>query len=456
MKNINIKWFCLLLSAIALFSSCKKDWLNAKPNESLVVPTSVANYQALLDNEAVMNTRQPGLQEVSADDFYLSYASYQGISLAEMSAYLWADTKGFYGGQASADWLYAYARILNENVTLDGISSLKSDAASQAAYNNVKGSALFYRSLDFFNLAQEFCKDYSGTTANTDLGLPLRTSSNVNLIVNRSSVQQTYDQIINDLLKATPMLPVKPLYPTRPSKPAAYGLLARIYLSQENYSKALLYADSCLQLYPTLLDFNTLKTAAANPIARFNKEVIFHYTLSGYASFRTTRLIVDPILYSSYTSNDLRKSIYFLTVSGNISYKGSYDGDLVFFGGLATDEMYLIRAECYARAGNTTNAMNDLSTLLQTRWKSGTYTAMTAGSPDAALSLILNERRKELCFRGLRWTDLRRLNNDSRFQTTIVRNLNGQTYTLLPNSPKYVLPIDDIEILLGGLQQNPR
>lgn len=93
--------------------------------------------------------------------------------------------------------------------------------------------------------------------------------------------------------------------------------------------------------------------------------------------------------------------------------------------------------------------MKDLNNLLQTRWKVGTYINLTAANADTALGLILNERRKELCFRGLRWTDLKRLNKDDRFKVTITRSLNGQTYTLLPNSLRYVLPIDDKEILLG-------
>jgi len=452
----------ILLLCMMLGSACKKDWLDAKPNKALVVPSTIADYQALLDDnrigQAPLNYNLPSLSMVGDGDYYITDAEYNSLGYPpEKSAYTWAATADFYNGQPLNEWKFAYARILEDNVVLDGIPALKVNAANQVAYNNVKGSALFFRSLDFYDLSQEFCKVYDASTANTDLGLPLRISSDINLTVGRASVQQTYDQMIGDLLQAVPLLPATPLYPTRPSKPAVFGLLARVYLSQENYSKALLYADSCLQIQNSLLDFNQLSLTAAAPITYFNKEVIFHAVLSSYTSATPAGLTVDSTLYRSYNANDLRLGIYFTTQSGRITNKTSYVGSAYnLFGGIATDEIYLDRAECYARAGNTAAAMNDLNTLLENRYKTGTYTSPVPASADAALALIIAERRKELCFRNLRWSDLRRLNKDPRFQVTITRVVSGQTYTLAPNSSRYVLPLDPIETTIGGLQQNPR
>jgi hypothetical protein len=457
MKNIKLRYMSVILIASVSFSSCKKDWLDGKPNKSLVIPTTVADYQALLDNTDEINQNQPSLSMVGDGDYYVTDTRYNSLSQTERSAYIWAPTSSnFYSAATVDDWTDPYQRILIENVVLDGVQKLQNVPGSQVTFNNVMGSALFYRSFDFYNVAQIFCKQYLSSSASSDLGLPLRTSSNINITLNRSSVQQTYDQIINDLLKAVPLLPVTPLFPTRPSKPAVFGLLARVYLSQANYPKALLYADSCLQLENTLIDFNQLTPTASHPVPHFNKEVIFSTTLITYLSYLSSRLIVDSTLYKSYNLNDLRRSVYFGSSAGNITFKGSYDGSSVFFGGFATDEMYLIRAECNARAGNTTAALNDLNALLKNRWVTGSYVNMTAISADAALSLILTERRKELCFRALRWTDLRRLNLETRFQTTLTRTVNGQNYTLSPNSSRYVLPLDNNELQIGGLQQNPR
>jgi hypothetical protein len=458
MKKIKYNSLAALFLALSVITACKKDWLNAKPNKSLVIPTTVADYQALLDNiTSVFNINQPSLSLVSDCDFYVADARYPGLSQTERSAYIWAATSdNFYSATTVDDWTLSYQRILNANVVLAGLQSITLSANDAGAYNNVKGSALFYRSFDYFNMAQLFCKPYVAATASTDLGLPLRTSPNINLTVGRSSVQQTYDQIIKDLVAAAPLLTSTPLFPTRPSKQAAFSLLARVYLSQRNYPEAFLYADSCLRLQSGLIDYNQLNTTDSYPIPHFNKEVIFNSTLITYLSFLTSRMIVDSTLYKSYSPNDLRASIYFTILRGNPSYKGSYDGSFNFFGGLATDEMYLIHAECAARAGDATTAMNDFNLLMKNRFVTGTYVPMEGLTPENVLSIILAERRKELCFRALRWTDLRRLNLETRFQSNLQRVISGTTYTLLPNSSRYVLPIDNNEITVGGLLQNPR
>ena len=84
------------------------------------------------------------------------------------------------------------------------------------------------------------------------------------------------------------------------------------------------------------------------------------------------------------------------------------------------------------------------------------YTEITAVNTQEALQKILTEHRKELCFRGLRWTDLRHLNHDPLFQKTLTRTIFGQNYSLPPNDIKYVFPLPDSEILYSGVQQNPR
>ena len=109
------------------------------------------------------------------------------------------------------------------------------------------------------------------------------------------------------------------------------------------------------------------------------------------------------------------------------------------------------------RLGSINAAMDDLNALIIKRWKNnGTFVPFTAATANEALAKVLKERRKELIFRGLRWTDLRRLNKDPRFAITLTRNLNGVVYTLPPNDDRYTLPIPDQEIKISGIAQNPR
>ena len=139
------------------------------------------------------------------------------------------------------------------------------------------------------------------------------------------------------------------------------------------------------------------------------------------------------------------------------TFKGNYNQSASnYFSGISTDEIFLIRAESFARKNLITEAMSDLNKLLITRWRSGTYVNMSALNQADALTKILSERRKELLFRGKRWMDLRRLNMDISFAVTLTRNLNGVNFTLPPNDKKYVYPIPKNEVRLTGLVQNPR
>ncbi len=112
-----------------------------------------------------------------------------------------------------------------------------------------------------------------------------------------------------------------------------------------------------------------------------------------------------------------------------------------------------MRAECHARLGHAAQALNDLNTLLRHRWKAGTHIPVQESDPQKLLALILDHRREELPFRGLRWTDLRRLNKGGNSRT-LVRNLNGNSYSLEPGNNRYTLPIPNDIIGMTGMLQN--
>jgi len=196
--------------------------------------------------------------------------------------------------------------------------------------------------------------------------------------------------------------------------------------------------------------------SAPFPIKLMNEEVIFQSTLANSTVIGSQRRI-EPTFYAKYDNSDLRKSCFFGTSAGLITFKGSYSGDVLCFSGLAVDEQYLIRAECYAREGSIDLAMNDLNSLMKKRWNSAPgviYPVFTAVDANEALTKILVEREKELFGRGLRWSDLRRLNRDPRFVKTITRTVAGVSYTLKPNSFQYTFPIPDDVILKTGIAQN--
>jgi hypothetical protein len=456
--------FLSLLAGAAMTLSCNKgDFLGKKPSSELVVPSTLEDFQTLLDNDVVMS-ETPELGDLSADNFYLDYSFWQSLEPKEHNAYAWAPD--IYQGLGDVeDWNIPYQQVLYANVVLDGLPGVAVDSLNQQQWNTLKGSAYFIRAYAFYNIAQVFAPVYNSGTAMTDLGIPLRLSSDVNPASTRLPLKVTYDQILSDLQQASSLLPMS--VPTanlnRPSKPAALAMLARVYLSMGGYGQAGVYADSCLKAYDSLYDYNLISNRASLfPFKSPNSEIIYESHMLGssgvFAAFLYPHCVVDSSLYNSYASNDLRSSVFYsssVNPAGLPTIKASYNASIYPFTGLADDEVYLIRAECSARADNTMAAMKDLNAVLAKRWLRGTFIEFTAGNGDQALALILSERRKELAFRGLRWTDLRRLNRDGA-NITLTRLLNGVTSQLLPGDLRYVLPIPPDVVNLGGIKQNPR
>ena len=464
MKRRLILLTYIILIGISMIS-CQKDFLDAKPNTNIVSPTTLNDFQQLLDNNTVMNAVSPASFVTSADEFYITNDVWNSLTTkTEHNEYIWASD--IYNGEKNiADWNYPYQAIFYANIVLDGFNKLSSSDQTSDQGKNIKGWAYFLRAFAFYNLVQEFGLPYDSSTSNSTPGIPLKLLADINDIEPRASLEQVYDQIHSDLLNAKSLVQVNiPFsYPNRVSLPAVYALLARIAVTIGKYQLAKSYADSCLQLYNTLIDYNTISKTSTSPFASNNSEVMFRANQVN-ANPGTTCLssfiaefTIDTSLYNSYDSSDLRKQIYFQNASGRIILKKGYNGSsgIFAFTGLATDEIYLIRSESRARLGDLQGAMDDLNALLINRHITGTYTSLTASDMQDALAKIFNERKKELVFRGLRWTDLKRLNKEGA-NITLTRNLNGSIYTLPPNDPKYILPIPPDEISQSGIQQNIR
>ncbi|MCW3087592.1 MAG: hypothetical protein JWQ78_978 [Sediminibacterium sp.] len=458
MKFINGLLGCLLFFA-GLSSCTKNSFLDKKPNTSIIVPTTLAELRALLDNTNVF-TYSPGLGEVSSDNYYMGFPEWQALSAIEHNTYSWE--KDLFGAARQLnDWTLPCQQVLYTNIVLEQLEKMEPPAASLTEWRDLKGSALFLRAFAFSSLVQHFAPGFDSVTAASDPGIPVRLSPDIHLIYPRASVADSYAQIFADLAAAAPLLSenLPATARNRPSRPAVFALCSRLYLATRQYIPAGKYADSCLTLYNKLINYNTVSPASVTPFDKSNDENLYFAQATANLNVLLTTsntVFADTLLYQSYAANDLRKSIFFRTITGNnMGFKRGYAGNVLAFTGLATDEVYLNRAESYARAGNTTAAMNDLNGLLSKRWKTGTYNPLSASSSADALAKVLAERRKELVWRGLRWADLKRLNKEGA-AITLTRQLNGQVYTLAPNSPRYVLPIPADEIGLSGNAQNPR
>ncbi|MBL1409000.1 RagB/SusD family nutrient uptake outer membrane protein [Sphingobacterium faecale] len=451
MKAIKLFYIELIIAMLVFFISCnRKEFLDVKPDASMTVPSTLDDYLALMDDDVAMNGAgntqplYPAMLEIGSDNVWIPDARYlNNIDEYARAVYNWQENP--YPALDIKDWNRPYITVLNCNIVLENLHKIEKGNENSGQWDLVYGMALFHRSHAFSMLTSVFTPAYEKGTADQSAGIPLRMSADVGEKLSISSLERTYARIIEDLLKASELLPEEPIYKTRPSKRACWALLSRVYLWMQNYERSHYYADLCLEVNDQLLDYNTYSTTTNYPFPRFNEEVIFNCNMM----LLTTQVRMDTSLYKSYDQNDLRRLLFFKaqSVGDGHRFYGNYDGTGYFFAGLANDELYFNRAETSLRLGYPDMALKDLNKILSSRWKKnmGISTFMPYGEMDskALMKLILAERRKQLVWRGLRWPDLKRLNLDPEYATVLTREINSKLYQMNPNDRRYVYPVPD-------------
>ncbi len=455
-----ITFYQWLLGAVILCITCMgcKKFLDKKPNEKLVIPTTIQDLQALLDQYARVNQFNPGAAEKSADDYYLTTADWEGLTVnTDKRMYVWEPDNLFSEG-LSNDWAVAYQNVYRANTVLYESGKIEKTAANTLAWNTCLGHAYFTRANMFLKVATIWAPAYDKNTAASDMGIPLRLDPDFNVQSVRASVKETYAAIISDAREAAALLPETAIHLLRPARPAALALLARTFLAMGMYDSCMKYSTAALALNNQLTNFNTLNLAANYPFApRFSSvEILMDSYMNAAGPVSNTRAKIDSVLYDSYETNDLRKQAFFRSNNnGTYRHKGSYSGSSSLFDGFSTNELYLMQAECNARLGFLPEAAASLNALLLTRWRTGTFVPFVFNDATEAKAIILQERRKELIMRGLRWMDIKRLNVEGA-GIVLQRVLNGETITLMPNDKRYALPIPENVIRLSGMPQNRR
>ena len=448
MKNILISYALLII----VLSGCE-GFLDEKPSLSLVVPSKLADFEALLNNDSQVFNITPAIGEIGSADYFTTLQRWETYgSQLEREAYIWGDEVNANGNMP--DWTIPYAQIFYANVVLDGINKLAISAEETAQANKLKGTALFFRANAYHNLMVLFCPFARFDDTSEKMGIPIRRSSNIQDPISRASLQELKAFIKSDLEEALSLVPEVEPMKTLPSKLTVLSLLMRVHFMEADYSKALEYGLKALEFSPELIDLTQVPQSVANPFRIFNEEVVFYSHLIPYNYFNSPLTFVDESLLALYSENDSRIGHYFIDRgTGGLNIKAFHTGRILWFGGIGTNEIFLTVAECLARENRLEEAAQSLETLLQNRIFD--FEGVTFQNSSEALNTILKERRKELLFRGIRWMDLRRLNAEGA-GIILRRDLGSQTITLTPNSPRYVFPLPPDEVERSGIPQNPR
>lgn len=428
-------------------------FLDEKPSLSLVVPTTLADFEALLNNDSQVFNISPAIGEIASADYFTTLQRWQTYAtMTEREAYIWGDEVNNNG--ELQDWTIPYTQIFYANVVIDGIKALNISQSQKKEADRLIGTAKFFRAFAYHNLIEIFTEYSRFDDADEKIGVPLRTSSNLQDPIFRASLSDVKSFMKNDLMDALSLLPEIEALRTLPTKQSALSLLMRIHFMEGDYQKALEYGLEAMQYPLPLIDYTSLTPTTGNPFQIFNEEVMFHSQLIIYNFFNSPLTFVSPDLLDLYEDGDARIPLFFINRgTGGLNFKAFHTGRITWFGGIGTNEVFITVSECFARSNRLNEAANSLNALLLNRIHD--FKPITFQNQEEAILLILKERRKELLFRGLRWMDLKRLNYEGA-NITLRRELGETIINLEPNSKKYVFPIPPVEIERSGIAQNLR
>src|ERR1700754_785507 len=108
MHRTNKILFFLWLLSIVVLQACDKqnDWLEQKQNKGGVMPSTLKEVQAILDDHASMNGQYSPAGNVGADNNFVTDDNLNTQNPSSIGMYLWA--KDVYQGASSSDWNSPY------------------------------------------------------------------------------------------------------------------------------------------------------------------------------------------------------------------------------------------------------------------------------------------------------------------------------------------------------------
>lgn len=460
--NTYIKLFSTSLLVVSLMG-CRK-YIDETPIQNSRVLEYTDDYVALVNNREYLEPAFALPNQLSSDDVdFTAPEVLNAVKLNPIWTQIYTWTKPFYTPTSEDyEWNFPYRAIYQMNVIIEGIMRSKNGTLSLKQVTLAE--ALVHRAMNYFILVNLYAKQYDEQTAATDPGVPLLLAPELFVDLTRAPVKKVYDQMLADVKAALPALPLTQPSNMKPTKAAAYALLSKIYLNMRAFPEAAAFADSALAIKGTLADYNPyVATATYTFPTQFNdKEVILRKIPRNV--FNPVQL--NPALLALLDPKDIRYKLFVQPgskLSPAFTGLGFYPRERYSGGspdrsavGLTVPDLWLIKAECLARAGDKDNAMQWVNDLRKMRFSPADYTDLTATDAADALRIVMEERRRESFGSGLRWFDQRRLNKDPQFAQTITRTFEGKTFTLAPNSNGYVFPIPINLIALNPeIEQNP-
>lgn len=466
MKRWNNKIVSGLLLALLAFSSCKKD-LDLTPTDSVDETKAfltVEDCQKGLNAAYARYTRWATVYAAALASDEVKFGPDNGGS-GQFTYRLQFGTDGTTGSDVIVPFANLYTLIDQVNRVLPNVDIVEAENPGDDAQRPlIKGQLLALRALGHFELLQCYSKRYDPADP---LGVPVMLKSDLLGKPARNTVAEVLAQVEADLATAKGLVAdasVSNYNTLEFNKISVTAVEARVALHKGEWQKAVDYATTVINSNVRPLvsgdayrgiwtDQNANET-----LLRLRYE---NSTFNG-AIWTSTggNVILSPSdkLTNSFSMDDIRKDAFIGNLAGkrtvNKFFVSSRGGRVVDAKPIRTAEMYLIRAEAYARLASPNIAAGaaDLNLLRSNRITG--YSNQTFGSATELINAVLEERFKELCFEGFRFFDLKRLGLPLQRSASDVDSPNWQT--LPADNFRFTFPIPQDEILANpNMVPNP-
>lgn len=395
---------------------------------------------------------------------------------------------------SSSIYSMCYNKIAKYNIIIQNINDSDGDSDDKEMG---MAQAKILRAYNYFYLINTFAKPYNPETAATDRGIILRSEFNLEEDGVQSTIADAYQLVQQDIEDALPNLPHTSLNTFRPDKSFGYALKAKVHLFKREIDDALTASLDCIKeaegegkhkLWNMNTEYNSGLAYIMNMFGGSMPESMFEYGGAMFSMFRMmaqSMYFVHPyddsenLLYqhglnsmSPYPmmvrkpvadlfdkTNDLR----YVMNMGTMPTRPTAEPESVSLnnmmdkwncGGVKLSEVYLMAAECYARKGDTANAMKYINDLRKNRLMTKYYSDLTANDKDAAMKIVREERTRELLATSNGFFDMRRFCTE--FNETLTREYDGKTYTLKPGSTLLTYPFPVSAMQNSNLIQNSK
>ena len=235
---MTIKNRFLVFSLIVLIATSCDDFLSIEPRQS------ISDELAIVDEPSLNTALRGAYRSLGSGGYYggtyvlLGFVpsgnvEYQVFNNLQDLNFLPEDAS-FQGA-----WAAIYETINITNHIIDKAPKITDINLTSDERNKVLGEAHFIRALAYFDLARAFG------------GVPLKLSPTTDIstdaTLDRSSLEETYNQVITDLDLAENLLPTS-VNRIRATKTSVWALKSRYYLYNKNWLKAEEYASKVIAL----------------------------------------------------------------------------------------------------------------------------------------------------------------------------------------------------------------